>query len=151
MDGVLANFDKGAKLEFSGMEPEVFDALYGQEHFWQVLNLNKNFFRNLEKMPGADDLVELVKDFNPGIITGIPLDMDPENNQKKEWATKHFPHISDVYCCRARKKNQFCRAGDILIDDRTTHVQAWKNSGGTFIVHKNYQQTWNALKAIGII
>ena len=155
MDGVLADFDKAATIMFNGMHPEVFESLYGDEKFWEVIHSDPYFFYNLSPMEDAFRLYNLVKarDLPQSIrvITGIPKNMDPDNNQKREWLKKWFPSITDIVCCRSRKKCDYCISGDILIDDRTTYKQNWQNEGGIYIVYKGYLQTERALKALKVI
>ena len=156
MDGVLADFDGSALPMFQEFYPwigsvEVFDQTYGQDEFWRIINSNPNFFRELALMPDAMELYDSVKHLNPGVITGIPRDMDPLNNQKLEWAREHFPDIEDVFCCRAKKKNEHMIPGDVIVDDRTPHIKAWTSKGGFWVLHKNAKRSIAELKVLGVL
>ena len=151
MDGVLADFDKLAIKMFDGVDPEVFDIIYGQEKFWKVLNSNPNFFRNLEPMEDAYDLYEAVKHLNAVIITGIPQNMDKYDNQKVEWARKYFPDIKQVICCKAKFKCDYAIEGDVLIDDRSIYIKNWVKAGGYYILHKSAKKSIWQLKEWGVL
>ena len=68
-DGVLADFDAGAKL-LLGMSPKAFEARHGRGEFWKRLARHGNFYGDLEQMPDAQLLFQAVKHLKPTILTG---------------------------------------------------------------------------------
>ena len=70
-DGVLADFDAGAKQAF-GMSPAEFERRFGLKRFWGELASLNNFFGELPLMPDAMELYEAVRHLEPIILTGLP-------------------------------------------------------------------------------
>src|SRR5437763_1175718 len=70
-DGVLANFDEGAR-RLLGMTPRQYEAKHGRGAFWKRLAQAKNFYGTLPEMPDARLLFDGVKHLKPTILTGLP-------------------------------------------------------------------------------
>ena len=51
-DGVLADFDAGAKA-LLGMTPAQFEARHGRREFWRRIANARNFYGTLPEMPDA--------------------------------------------------------------------------------------------------
>ena len=90
-DGVLADFDLGAKL-LLGASPRDFEARHGRGEFWRRLARAPNFYGDLEEMPDAQELFSAVRHLNPTILTGLPLGKWAAP-QKERWAAAHFPGV----------------------------------------------------------
>jgi hypothetical protein len=152
MDGVLADFDRHARLLCDDMEPAKFEEKYGEEIFWGRINSEENFYLNLEFMPDAPQLYDGVKHLEPPILTGVrKVDMDNHAAQKREWAHRKFGHQQKVICCQSSKKSLHIKAkGDILVDDRQRYRRKWENAGGIFVLHKNAEKTLQTLHMLGV-
>ncbi len=148
MDGVLADFDKGATSIF-GMAPQDFEALYGSGTFWKRLATTPEFYAGLEPMPDAMELYEAVRHHAPTILTGLPRGRWAEP-QKRAWAERHFPGVPVITTTAALKK-AYCKPGDALVDDRDKYRSLWEEAGGIFIHHRNAAQSIAELKAHGFI
>lgn len=132
-DGVLADFDAGAKA-LLGMLPRDFEARHGKREFWRRLARAKDFYAALPLMPDARDLFEAVEHLRPTILTGLPLG-NWAAPQKVRWAAEHFPG-TPIITCMARDKYRYMQPGDVLVDDRADHRAKWEDAGGVFIHHK---------------
>jgi hypothetical protein len=141
-DGVLADFDAGA-VRLLGMRPREFEARHGKREFWRRLATAKGFYANLPLMPDATELFEGVKHLSPTILTGLPLGKWAAP-QKVQWAAEHFPG-TPIITCMARDKYRYMQPGDVLVDDSPTHVAAWENAGGTFILHQTARASLQSL------
>ena len=98
MDGVIADFDKAAKLGGYTHSPD--------------LKVN---FRDLDLMPGAQDaLMRLNNDFDIFIATTPPWSRPDVWAHKREWIGEHFPWLKRKMILTHRKD---LLIGDILIDD----------------------------------
>jgi 5'(3')-deoxyribonucleotidase len=150
MDGVLADFNKKA-IEIFGMHPEQYDKIHGQDGFWKEINKYPTFFYDLELMEDARFLYNAVIHLNPTILTGIPRDMDAFENQKHLWSEKHFGKEQKIICCRASKKSQFCKPGDVIVDDRIRYKKLWEKANGIWITHKSAKESIDKLKEIGVL
>jgi len=144
-DGVLADFDAGAKA-ILGMSPADFQHRHGSGEFWKRLARAPNFYGDLPEMPDAQQLVEAVKHLKPTILTGLPLGKWAAP-QKERWAAEHFPGVP-IITTMARQKHEHMERGDVLVDDRENHRHLWENAGGVFIHHKNAGDTIRQLAAI---
>lgn len=149
-DGVLADFDNGARLVFDGMFPAEFESKHGTKEFWKRLTQADDFFFNLEPMPDAHELWENVKHLHPIIITGCPVGGWAET-QKHRWVRKHFGRRANVITCASRDKSIFCHPGDVIVDDWEKHKPKWEAKGGHWILHKSAEQSLLELHFIGMI
>jgi hypothetical protein len=144
-DGVLADFDAGAKA-LLGAPAAVFQARRGNREFWKRLARVRNFYGDLSEMPDARRLFDAVKHLQPTILTGLPLG-NWAAPQKVEWAAEHFPGVP-IITTMARQKHLHMNPGDVLVDDRENHRGLWEKAGGVFIHHKNAEDTLRQLAVI---
>ena len=147
-DGVLADFDKGAK-KILGLPPGIFEDRFGSDQFWKLLASHGDFFGGLDPMPDAYELYRAVKHKKPIILTGLPQG-DWAEPQKRRWAARHFPGVP-VITTLAALKREHCHPGDVLVDDRTQHRHLWEAEGGVFIVHTDAKSSIRALREMGYI
>ena len=148
MDGVLADFDRGAHKVF-GMQPRDMEALYGAGVFWKKLATTKDFFASLPLMPDAMELFKAVEHTAPIILTGLPRGKWAEP-QKRKWAEMHFPGVRVITTTAALKK-EYCQPGDVLVDDRDKYRDLWEEAGGIFIHHRNAAISIAQLREKGFI
>jgi 5'(3')-deoxyribonucleotidase len=141
-DGVLADFDRGTQ-RLLGMKPKAFIAKHGRGAFWKRLANAKNFYGTLPKMPDAELLFDAVKHLKPTILTGLPLG-NWAAAQKVEWAAEHFPGVP-IITCMARDKHKHMHPGDVLVDDREKHREAYEEAGVVFVHHKNAEDSLRQL------
>ena len=98
MDGVIADFDKAAKLGGYTHRPDLY--------------VN---FRDLDLVPGAQDaLMRLNNDFDIFIATTPPWSRPDVWTHKREWIEEYFPYLRRKIIYTHRKD---LLIGDILIDD----------------------------------
>jgi 5'(3')-deoxyribonucleotidase len=133
-DGVLADFDAGAKA-LLGMTPREFEARRGRGAFWKRLANAPDFYGSLPQMHDAHILFDAVKHLQPTILTGLPLGKWAAP-QKVKWAAEHFPGVP-IITCMARDKHKHMKPGDVLVDDRENHRATYEAEGVIFVHHKN--------------
>ena len=144
-DGVLADFDRGA-VELLGMKPQAYIARHGAGSFWKRLAQAKNFYGSLAEMPDARILFDAVKHLKPTILTGLPMG-NWAAAQKIDWAAEHFPGVP-IITCMARDKHKHMHRGDVLVDDREKHREAYEAAGVVFIHHKHAEDSLRQLAKI---
>ena len=144
-DGVLADFDAGAKA-LLGMMPREFEARRGKGEFWKRLARADNFYGTLPLMADARALFDAVRHLGPTVLTGLPLG-NWAAPQKLEWVEAHFPG-TPVITCMARDKVKYMQAGDVLVDDQERHRHLWDEADGVFIHHRSAKQSLAELKAV---
>ncbi len=145
-DGVLADFETGARDALGGMTPSQFEARYSRREFWRRLAATPGFYANLPLMPDAQTLFEAVAHLGPTILTGLPLGTWAAP-QKVAWAERHFPG-TPIITCMARDKVRYMQPGDVLVDDRADHRSKWEDVGGTFVTHENAERSLATLRQI---
>jgi len=133
-DGVLADFDAAAAGLF-GMPADRFQSRHGNREFWKRIQREPDFYGTLPEMPDARKLFDAVKHLKPTILTGLPIG-NWAAPQKVRWAAEHFPGVP-IITCMARDKHRHMHEGDVLVDDRETHRQAYENAGMIFVHHRN--------------
>jgi hypothetical protein len=144
-DGVLADFDEGAKM-LLGMTPRQFEARHGRREFWRRIASAKNFYGSLPEMPDARLLFDAVEHLQPTILTGLPLGRWAAP-QKVEWAAEHFPGVP-IITCMARDKHKHMKPGDVLVDDRENHRAAYESAGIVFVHHRSAADSLKQLAKI---
>jgi 5'(3')-deoxyribonucleotidase len=144
-DGVLADFDLGVR-RLLGMRPKEFIAKHGRGTFWKRLAKAGNFYGSLPEMPDARLLFDAVKHLQPTILTGLPMG-NWAAAQKIEWAAEHFPGVP-IITCMARDKHKHMHPGDVLVDDREKHRQAYEAAGVVFIHHRKAEDSLRLLAKI---
>ena len=144
-DGVLADFDLGAR-KLLAMKPKKFIAKHGRGTFWKRLANAKNFYGTLPEMPDARLLFDAVKHLEPTILTGLPLGRWAAP-QKVEWAAGHFPGVP-IITCMAADKHKHMHPGDVLVDDREKHREAFEAAGIVFVHHKSAEESLRQLVKI---
>lgn len=135
MDGVLADFDAAAEALIGGERPEN-DKWPDQD--WRKIKQNHRWFRNLPKMPVADELVGLARKFRDNlgyellILTAIPKgnDFPWAFYDKVLWAQENYPDIPVHFGPYSSDKKLHCQTGDILVDDRRDNCEQWSAAGG---------------------
>ena len=117
-----------------GVSPKEFIAEHGRGTFWKRLAAAGDFYRALPEMPDAGLLFDAVRHLQPTILTGLPLGKWAAP-QKVEWAAEHFPGVP-IITCLAADKHKHMHPGDVLVDDRLKHRDAYEAAGVVFVHHQ---------------
>ena len=145
MDGVVADFDEYAHRTL-GLPPS--NGKYS-ETVWKQLASNPRMYRDLHKTPYADKLVNACRkfckenNFELYFLTAVPKgnDIHWAFFDKVHWAQLYFSDIPVHFGPFSKDKHVHCEPGDILIDDRKSNIEEWRNAGGIAIHHKNLEDT----------
>lgn len=162
LDGVLADFDRDVE-ELTGKSPaewkkkDGLDNLPQHSHddsaMWEAIHKHKDFYRNLKKMPDADELWDYVLKYEPNILTAIPrrTSVPDAEEHKREWVKEHLgKHVPFFIGPYSKNKQRFSKKGYILIDDRPSNIEEWEEKGGTGILHTSAEKTIKKLKDLGL-
>jgi 5'(3')-deoxyribonucleotidase len=153
MDGVVADFDIAAQRILGRSSGA--DERYPEDD-WNKLKENPRFYQDLPLCQGAMDIARAVlaaahtHKLEVKFLTAIPRNNDVPwaFNDKMEWADHYFPGIPVFFGPYSKDKWVHCQPNDILIDDRTSNVNEWRNAGGRAILHRgNVENTINELNA----
>ena len=127
---MLADFEQGIVKKFKKYPHEL------NEHMmWNVLRKSKTFYENLEWMPEGKELWERIKIFNPIILTGCPLNYPSAVEQKLNWCARELGRNVQVITCKTKEKPDYCKKGDVLIDDRDIIMEQWIANGGNYVLY----------------
>jgi len=116
---------------------------------WDKIKAELRFYRNLPLKPGAKELVEYCQNLvatgqadDLAFLTALPHDysMQYAANDKVWWAHEHFPGIPVFLGPFSHDKWRHCESGDILIDDRHSNCNEWRNAGGQSHVYKGWAE-----------
>jgi hypothetical protein len=151
MDQVIVNFLGGAR---KALGREFNDPVeFGGEDKWPSIGQMPTFWLDLEWMPGARQIWNLIKDKDSYILSAIPrVEVVPLCSiQKKEWCIREMEicPARALTVARADKKN-FAGPRKLLIDDHGGNCQDWQAAGGVAIHHHTVPETLRELKALGL-
>lgn len=152
LDGVLADYDTAANEVLGTDNHYKYEFVWGPEVYWKRLHAHGNFFSSLKLMPGAQRLWNTVMPYGAKILTALPkTGAESVDKQKRQWVKDMIDWKASVITCKTIEKPDYCKPGDILIDDRAINRDAWNDKGGTYIIHTDAERTIGTLKALGII
>ena len=121
---------------------------------WQKIRGHIRVFRDMPKMPQADEMVELARRFRDELgyqllfLTAIPHynDVHWAFWDKITWAQNRYPDIPVHFGPYSEDKQKHCIPGDILVDDRLDNCTQWQAAGGVAVrVTEDYQAALDEL------
>ena len=124
---------------------------------WKHLKDNLRLYRDLDKTPEADQLVEecqqLCKQNNWELkfLTAVPKGNDVRwaFYDKVVWGLRNYPGIPVMFGPFSKDKHVHCVPGDVLIDDRTSNCEEWRAVGGIAIQHRgDIERTLSELRLV---
>jgi hypothetical protein len=149
LDGVLADFDEGARRILGTDNSYKWEWIHGTENFWGMLNAAPEFFFNLPMMPDARYLWSNVEYLKPTILTALPKSGAQDvDRQKRLWVAEHLGLNVPVITCLTHEKPAYCEPGDVLVDDRTVNAKAWTGQGGVFVHHETAHKSLGHLNGL---
>ena len=138
MDGVLTDFEKRYE-ELFGVRPD--EVQHRTKHFWEnwesfILGGN---FKTLDRHAGADKLLHFVHELRVPVeiltSSGGEKFHDEVEKQKIVWLCNNtIPYKANVVP-GGKKKAQFAKPWNVLVDDTPHVVEAYRAAGGTAILH----------------
>ena len=139
MDGVVADFNKFA-TNFIGRNIGWHELDLTAEE-WARLSTVENLYFQLPLIKESTKLVAMAKSlstrFNVEFLTAIPRQttMPTAESDKRNWLDLYYPGIKMNIGPFSRDKQNWCKPGDILIDDKWSNINEWYNKGGIAIFH----------------
>ena len=151
MDGVLVNLEKGA---FKVHGKQLSDVKRPER--WDKISDTKDFWKDLEWMPGSKKLWNFLKPYKPSIMSAYAKSEPNSAKGKEEWLKKNVEKLprSRINLVMRSDKQRFARDGrtqapNILIDDHEKNIREWESKGGIGIHHTSVERTIARLKEIG--
>ncbi len=163
MDGVLADFERGANQTLIGFGyPDWFSnhwKEYPQEKAdelrWEIIKKKKFFWRDLPPMGDALALWRFIQKYNPHILSHAIKYMPTAKPEKTQWLKRvvglNNPSVTHLVDNRGDKRKYATYNGhpNILIDDYGKNCAEWKDAGGIAIHHTSAVKTISELKSLG--
>ena len=157
MDGVVADFDKRFE-DLSGMLPQAYVDKHGLNAFWDLIDEKHKvaFWRGIELMPGAVELVKFVSQYPYQMLTAPSVKKQSVIGKGlwvKDKVGTLYPSKPKVFYRKAKEKHMVkpeLTKNDILIDDRADTIGRWAGAGGTAILYQSADQVINDLKKLGL-
>jgi hypothetical protein len=153
LDGVLADFDAGLRRLGHATDPGMnrsreemdTDARARKDALYAAI-AGTPFFRELPPTPDAHRLWTAVRHLDPVILTAVPRFDDPAHfaeagDHKHAWVCATFEPIprTRFVATTSRDKPRFMNPASprpqVLIDDRSKNVEAWRAAGGIGVLH----------------
>ena len=148
MDQVLVDFIGGAE--------EVIDMPFAQadkNDRWEAIKNTKNFWANLDWMPGAKRLYSFIAKYDPHILSaasGRDVNVRPG---KLKWLSKNTKiKRSNINIVKREDKQKFAMTDEkpnVLIDDYLKNITQWEAKGGIGVHHTEVGKTLAELKRLG--
>jgi len=168
LDGVLCNFVKGFN---DLLDEEQYDSIaeyeeiHGKNSIWEIIDPEGvDFWKNLEWMPDGKKLWTYVKPYNPTILSAPSRQIESKIG-KTEWLRNNIPELPNHHVQTKGKhgwdgsskiilnsmKHLYADGPEsILIDDTPKKIDAWREKGGTGILHTSAADSIAELKKLGI-
>jgi hypothetical protein len=120
---------------------------------WDRLTEHHRFYRNLELLPGAQELIDWARSYSKRndmflcFLTALPHDdsVPFAAYDKALWGHERYPDIPVFFGPYSFDKHNHCRVpGSILIDDRHDNCLDWTNAGGIAHIYRDWTgcQRW---------
>jgi hypothetical protein len=141
-DGVLTDF-KGAVKKLGpeaekGLEENA--PLKIKQKMWDAIEkAGESFWSNMEWTPDGKDLWELLKRFNP-ILLSSPGKFKSAPSGKTLWVKNNVPG-TPLFLTESKSEYVDPYELSILIDDNKNNIGGWEQSGGKGILHTNSGDT----------
>ena len=148
MDEVLCAFLKGAKKAIGGDFPSE-----DKDKRWKLISQTKDFWANLDWMPGAERLHDFITRYDAYILSAYSNRDRNSKVGKMKWLKKNtkFKRANIHLVMRSEKQIYAMTDGkpNVLIDDYMKNIKEWEAKGGIGIHHTNVGKTISELKKIG--
>ena len=148
MDQVLCNFMKAADKAVGGSFVQT-----DRDTRWNNIQQTKNFWANLEWMPGAKKIVQSIMRYDAHILSAFSGKDPNSKSGKMKWLSKNanFKRGNIHLVLRAQKASYAQTDGkpNVLIDDYIKNIKEWEDKGGIGIHHTAVPKTLNELKRLG--
>lgn len=140
MDGVVADFNRFA-TDFLGRQIGWNEQDLTQEE-WNKLDSIGNLYFKLPLIHESTRLVAMAKSFSTRFhvefLTAVPRQktMPSAESDKRQWLDIYYPGMKMNIGPYSRDKQNWCKPGDILVDDKLSNIEEWYNKGGVAILHE---------------
>ena len=106
-------------------------------------NGQRDSYDTMHWMPDGKRLWEWCKPFKPTLLSQLPDAIyDRCTPQKRAWAARELgAYVGVIVVPDTMGKVPYASPRAILIDDSRRHMEAWRNAGGIFILHRSAEES----------
>lgn len=148
MDQVLVDFIGGAE-EVIGMP----FAQAEKDDRWEAIKNTKDFWANLDWMPGAKRLYSFIAKYDPHILSAASGRDVNARPGKLKWLSKNTRiKRGKTNLVKREDKQKFAMTDgkpNVLIDDYLKNITQWEAKGGIGVYHTEVGKTIAELKRLG--
>ena len=150
MDGVLTDFDKSFEKYSKGIPPREYEKKFGKDGFWKLIDGEGKvgFWVGMPWMEDAKQYWDYIKNYDVELLSS-PSRSETSRLGKRLWVRNNMPGIK-LTLAQAYNKKNYAEPNHILIDDRESNIEQWREAGGIGILHTSAADTINQLKALGL-
>ena len=154
MDDVVADWTGFANKFFN--TPGRAATHYLPDGEWLRLKTQQRMYSELPVKAGAYQLVNLCLEYankrggRVAFLTALPHDdsFPFASYDKVRWCERYFPGIVMFIGPYAKDKHNFCKPGDLLVDDRASNCEDWVKAGGKAVVYTTWQECETQIKEL---
>ena len=148
MDQVLCNFIGGAEEVIGKPFPQA-----DKNDRWNKISNTKDFWANLDWMPGAKRLYSFIQKYDTHILSAY-TDRDGSSRPgKMKWLKKNTKiKRGNINLVKRADKQKYATTDgkpNVLIDDYKKNIVEWESKGGIGVHHTEVGKTLAELKRLG--
>jgi hypothetical protein len=148
MDGVITDFNNRYK-NYAGMMPAEYEKKFGKDKFWELADKEGvAFWVGMPWMEDGKEYWNYIKDYDVELLSS-PSRSETSRLGKRLWVRNNLPGIK-LTLAQAYNKRNYAAPNHILIDDRESNIEQWREKGGIGILHTSAANTIQQLKALGL-
>ena len=148
MDQVLCNFIGGAEKVIGKPFPQA-----DKNDRWNKISNTKDFWANLDWMPGAKRLYSFIQKYDTHILSAYSDRDDNSRPGKKKWLKKNTKiKPRNINLVKRADKQKYATTNgkpNVLIDDYKKNIIEWEAKGGIGVHHTEVGKTLAELKRLG--
>ena len=137
---------------FTGKSPKQYEKEYGLEQFWHLIDskIGVRFWVGMGWMPQGKELWNFISPYKPDLLTSPSRD-NTSRLGKNLWVRNNLNPKPKVIFAYSKDKQIYAKENTILIDDKKSNINEWKNRGGIAIRCKDgdVSSVINELKELG--
>lgn len=148
MDQVLCNFIGGAEKVIGKPFPQA-----DKNDRWNKISNTKDFWANLDWMPGAKRLYSFIQKYDTHILSAYSDRDDSSRPGKMKWLKKNTKiKRGNINLVKRVDKQKYATTDgkpNVLIDDYKKNIVEWESKGGIGVHHTEVGKTVAELKRLG--
>ena len=149
MDGVITDFNGRFEKYSNGIPPSEYEKKFGKEKFWELADgEGVAFWVGMPWMSDGKKYWDYIKKYDVELLSS-PSRSETSRLGKRLWVRNNLPGIK-LTLAQAYNKQNYAEPNHILIDDRKSNIEQWRDKGGIGILHTSAEDTINQLKQLGL-